>query len=235
MRPGALASITVTVMSTNVDSDRVDGYSNCMHPWTLDELTRRVDDVLARDQVRQDNGQVAQAPNARTVRWYQSTGLLRRPDQRGRVAFYGVAHLAELVAIKRLQANGLSLADVQSHLQGLDDDGVFALAALPADAIVNVDIAHDVSADFWGTAVEDAVVIEPAPTVTVTPATSTVSTATRVGVEHDGFTLLLPAGSAASPDVVAALLRDLVARLVDGSPSMSTSVVVDDATAKESE
>ena len=228
--------MTVTVSGAIVDSDRVDVYSNGMHPWTLDELTRRVDAVLARDQVRQDNGQVAQAPNARAVRWYQSTGLLRRPDQRGRVAFYGAAHLAELVAIKRLQANGLSLADVQSHLQGLDDEALYALAALPADAFIDVDVERDVAADFWGAAVEDAAI------VTVTPpsiaALPTTTATTRVAVEHAGFTLLLPAGSAASPDVVAAVLRDLVSRLATDSsslPAASTRVVVDDATAKEPE
>ena len=113
-----------------------------MEPWTLDELTRRVDDVLRRDHVRQDNGQVAQAPNARTVRWYQSTGLLRRPDQRGRVAYYGPAHLAELVAIKRLQAEGLSLADVEGRLRGLDDATLFELAALPADSQKLITTTH---------------------------------------------------------------------------------------------
>ena len=204
-----------------------------MHTWTLDELTRRVDAVLAGDQVRQDNGQVAQAPNARAVRWYQSTGLLRRPDQRGRVAFYGAAHLAELVCIKRLQATGLSLAEVQAQLQGKDDTALYALAALPAEAVVDVDVdvnfKGDVCADFWGSAVEDA-------TVTVTAPTST---ATRIAVDHAGFTLLLPAGSAVSPDVVAALLRDLVrdlaaTHLADDSPLTSTSVA-DDASAKEPE
>lgn len=231
--------ITVTVSAANVDSDGIDAYSNSMHPWTLDELTRRVDAVLAGDKVRQDNGQVAQAPNARAVRWYQSTGLLRRPDQRGRVAFYGAAHLAELVAIKRLQASGLSLAEVQSRLQGLDDDALYAVAALPDDAFVDVDVERDVAADFWGTAVEDAAIVTVTPPSITASSTTTATTATtRVAIEHDGFTLLLPTGSAASPDVVAALLRDLVSRLATDSSSLlaaSTSVVVDDANAKEPE
>lgn len=113
-------------------------------PWTLTELTAQVDAVLRAEAIRQENGQVAEAPNGRTVRWYQSIGLLSRPEQRGRTAYYGAVHLAELVAIKRLQSRGLSLADVQTRLQGLGDDDLFSIAALPPLAVVPPAIEPDV-------------------------------------------------------------------------------------------
>jgi hypothetical protein len=52
---------------------------------------------------------------------------------RGRTAFYGRSHLAQLVAIKRLQADGLTVAAVQERLLGADGSAVEEIALLPAD------------------------------------------------------------------------------------------------------
>jgi DNA-binding transcriptional MerR regulator len=126
----------------------INDYSNSMSaPWTLTELTAQVDAVLRAEAIRQENGQVAEAPNGRTVRWYQSIGLLSRPEQRGRTAYYGAVHLAELVAIKRLQSRGLSLVDVQTRLQGLGDDDLFSIAALPPLAVVPPAVEPDAPAE----------------------------------------------------------------------------------------
>ena len=44
-------------------------------------------------------------PDARTIRYYATLGLIDRPEAfRGRTALYGARHLSQLVAIKRLQA-----------------------------------------------------------------------------------------------------------------------------------
>jgi hypothetical protein len=45
---------------------------------------------------------------------------------------YGRRHLEQVVAIKRLQARGLPLADIQQKLPALTDAELAALAALPA-------------------------------------------------------------------------------------------------------
>ncbi|OGQ24973.1 MAG: hypothetical protein A2138_02745 [Deltaproteobacteria bacterium RBG_16_71_12] len=102
-------------------------------PWTLDELSARVTAALASVPVGQANGQVTEVPNARTIRYYATIGLLERPYTAGRSVRYGRRHLLQLVAIKRLQARGLPLADVQRELHGLDDSELEALAALPPD------------------------------------------------------------------------------------------------------
>jgi hypothetical protein len=52
---------------------------------------------------------------------------------RGRKAFYGRRHLVQLVAVKRLQSRGMSLAEVQQALAGIDDRALAELASLPAD------------------------------------------------------------------------------------------------------
>jgi DNA-binding transcriptional MerR regulator len=68
------------------------------------------------------NGQVRAVPDDRTVRYYAAKGLLDRPAaMRGRTALYGPRHLAQIVAIKRMQSAGHSLADIEQMWSELDD------------------------------------------------------------------------------------------------------------------
>jgi DNA-binding transcriptional MerR regulator len=101
--------------------------------WTLDELCARVALSLSVGYEGQASGRVREVPDRRTVRYYTTLGLLDRPALRGRTALYGPRHLAQLVAIKRLQARGLSLAEAQARLLGLTDRKLAELARLPAD------------------------------------------------------------------------------------------------------
>jgi DNA-binding transcriptional MerR regulator len=100
--------------------------------WTLDELCERVEAVLADEGPGTVNGRVREVPDRRTVRYYTTLGLIDRPAElRGRTAYYGRKHLLQLVAIKRLQARGLALADVQQRLLGLGENELAPLAQLP--------------------------------------------------------------------------------------------------------
>jgi DNA-binding transcriptional MerR regulator len=102
-------------------------------PWTLEELSARVKDAVeAAGLEHQKNGQVSEVPNARTIRYYATIGVLDRPRLFGRTAMYGQRHLEQIVAIKRLQAEGLPLTEVQKRLLALDDDGLKKLASVPA-------------------------------------------------------------------------------------------------------
>jgi len=79
------------------------------------------------------NGRVRDVPNERLIRWYGTVGLVDPPlSRRGRVARYGQRHLLQLVAIKRRQAEGESLAEIQAELTGLTDEGLAAIAGVPA-------------------------------------------------------------------------------------------------------
>ncbi|HTV69008.1 MAG TPA: MerR family transcriptional regulator [Rhizobiaceae bacterium] len=81
----------------------------------------------------QANGQVREVPDIRTIRYYTTLGLIDRPAQmRGRTALYGKRHLLQLVAIKRLQAKGLLLKEIQKQLVGQTDTVLRRLAQLPA-------------------------------------------------------------------------------------------------------
>ncbi len=90
--------------------------------WTLPEL---VGEVAARIAAlpAQANGQVRGVPDDRTIRYYGTIGLLDRPvAMRGRTAVYGRRHLAQVVAIKRLQSAGKSLAEIQTLWATLTDE-----------------------------------------------------------------------------------------------------------------
>ena len=100
--------------------------------WTLDELAGRVAEALAVGDVRAPNGRVTEVPDGRVIRWYATIGLVDRPSaMRGRTALYGPRHLLQLVAIKRLQAQGRSLAEIQADLAGATELTLRRLAALP--------------------------------------------------------------------------------------------------------
>jgi hypothetical protein len=100
--------------------------------WTIDELGAQVALALSVDYEGPDNGRVREIPDRRTIRYYTTLGLIDRPaEMRGRMALYGRRHLLQIVAIKRLQAHGLSLAEIQVRLVGLGDRALGRVARLP--------------------------------------------------------------------------------------------------------
>jgi hypothetical protein len=200
--------------------------------WTLDDLGARVALALASDYRGQSNGRVSDVPDRRTIRYYTTLGLIDRPAaHRGRTALYGLRHLMQLVAIKRLQANGLSLAEVQSRLVGLTDAGLRQVAKIPAgsdgvgptaaDSPVSVDGRDERRGAFWCAAPAAVVAPETPRPIPVTltgvplgPGTTLLLECARAPDEHDLAGLRL----AAAP-----LLKFLHARrLVGGGGATST-------------
>jgi DNA-binding transcriptional MerR regulator len=90
--------------------------------YSIDELARRADVPV------------------RTIREYQTIGLLPAPQRRGRVGIYGDTHLARLALIDRLQRRGYSLAGIRDLLgawrNGADLGEILGLAP---DQLVHVD------------------------------------------------------------------------------------------------
>lgn len=104
--------------------------------WTLPELVAEVAARIAALPAPK-NGQVRAVPDERTVRYYVTLGLLDRPSaMRGRTALYGPRHVAQVVAIKRLQAMGRSLSEIQELWPTLDDPTLARMSgvALPSAA-----------------------------------------------------------------------------------------------------
>ena len=68
----------------------------------------------------------------RTIRWYQSEGLLPSPRREGRTARYDAGHVQRLEAIRDLQAHGLTLVAVRRLLERAPDTAANALAFVQA-------------------------------------------------------------------------------------------------------
>jgi len=85
---------------------------------------------------------------ARTIRFYISRGLLPGPLSAGRGAVYSDEHMERLEAIRKLQAKGLTLAEVGRALGGDK-----AREALPApSAWWQYSVAEDVTVSVRGDA-----------------------------------------------------------------------------------
>ncbi|RKT55294.1 MerR family transcriptional regulator [Saccharothrix australiensis] len=99
--------------------------------WTIEQLPERVAALLAGNYDGQRSGRVRELPNGRAIRWYTTIGLVDRPTaSRGRTALYGRRQLLQIVAVKRLQAAGHSLAEVQALLVGASDARLAELAGV---------------------------------------------------------------------------------------------------------
>jgi DNA-binding transcriptional MerR regulator len=85
--------------------------------FSLDELSDAAARLLRQQGTRVDDGRVAGAPDARAIRFYQTLGVLDKPLRYdGRRAVYGYRHLLQILAVKRLQAEGYPLGVIQASL-----------------------------------------------------------------------------------------------------------------------
>lgn len=113
--------------------------------WTLQDLVSEVATRIAALPAPR-NGQVRAIPDDRTVRYYATIGLLDRPSaMRGRTALYGKKHVAQVVAIKRLQAMGRSLSEIQTLWPTLDDRTLARMSGVELPAVGK----PPVRAEFW--------------------------------------------------------------------------------------
>ena len=90
-----------------------------------------VAEALAEGYEGAPSGRVRDVPDERTIRYYTTLGLIDRASlMRGRTAYYDRRHLLQLVAIKKLQAQGQSLAEVQEAIVGQPLAALARLAGL---------------------------------------------------------------------------------------------------------
>jgi DNA-binding transcriptional MerR regulator len=121
----------------------------------MDELVERVREALAAEYSGADDGRIRDVPDRRAIRWYTTIGLVDRPlGMRGRTALYGPRHLQQLVAIKRRQAAGRSLSQIQGELNWVSDEALAELSRVPerlleADGPAPEGAAVDRHMRFW--------------------------------------------------------------------------------------
>jgi DNA-binding transcriptional MerR regulator len=200
--------------------------ANTPLPWTIHQLVERVEEALSGDYQGAANGRVRDVPDLRTTRYYTTLGLLDRPiEMRGRTALYGPRHLLQLVAIKKLQARGLSLAQVQERLAGATDA---TLRELGGEAIASGEsppasapAIHDGTRRFWKSRpasvsphVEDSSPGECAHGSGARWAVANPESQVLQAISlADHVTLLLPSNGAIAPEQVAAI-REAAAPLI---------------------
>src|SRR6185312_10490107 len=117
-------------------------------------LVERVREALEAEYPGAPNGRVRDVPDRRAIRWYSTIGLVDRPlGMRGRTALYGPRHLQQLVAIKRRQAEGLTLAQIQTELTGISPTSLMEIAHVPPGLMVTIDEnalgQHSQRSRFW--------------------------------------------------------------------------------------
>jgi DNA-binding transcriptional MerR regulator len=85
---------------------------------------------------------VARLPS-RTIRFYQSRGALMPPEIRGRVAYYGAAHVERLKLIAQLQDRGLRIDAIRDLLASIDRGEVDLAEWLGVEQQVQAPWAND--------------------------------------------------------------------------------------------
>ena len=199
-----------------------------MAMWTLDELVERVREALTAEYPGAPNGRVRELPDRRAIRWYTTIGLVDKPiGMRGRTALYGPRHLEQLVAIKRRQAEGRTLSQIQGEFTFLSPGALTEVARVPGHLLANDGnhvVDEPVRSRFWAappSAVASAEPAEPAGRFH-----GDVTTRSLTGVVLGGGVVLLVPREVSDRDradiaAAAAPLLDLLTTrgLTDGSPS----------------
>src|SRR6266511_973198 len=133
----------------------------------------------------------------RSGTYYTTLGLLDRPaEMRGRTAYYGPRHLLQLLAIKRLQAAGRTLTEIQQTLLGLSEGELRRLAGQQEEPTTRRQRTKTTreSEAFWRT--------PPAPVAANEASEATVLQAVRLGL---GLVLTIEARRTLSEDDLTAL------------------------------
>ena len=99
-------------------------------PMTDDAFT--IDELSAASQVP-----------SRTIRFYQSKGVLPAPEIKGRVAYYGAPHLERLRLIAKLQDRGLRIDAIRALLGRIDKGELDVGEWLGLDAELKASWAND--------------------------------------------------------------------------------------------
>ena len=97
--------------------------------FTLDMLSGKMREFLEEYDLldAQHDGRVSEVPDARTIRYYTTIGLLDRPLMEARQAWYKRRHVLQILSIKALQSRHIPLAEIQSALYGKTDQELDSL------------------------------------------------------------------------------------------------------------
>lgn len=94
--------------------------SNKNNNFSIEELSEEVEKLLKKNGLinNQSDRRINAIPDPRTIRYYTTLGLLEPPETINRQAKYNSNHVIQLAVIKALQAESLTLAEIQSRTYG---------------------------------------------------------------------------------------------------------------------
>lgn len=178
----------------------------------LEGLIEAVNRQIGRAGLTADDDRVSEQLDVRTVRYYQTLGLLRKPVRYdGRQAVYDYQHLLQLLTIKVLQTQGLSLSQIQGWLpaQSMEslEAGLMKHLAQPTPERV---LGEFHASPRPPVAIREARTRAPAPEAPPRPSQPPTSTELRAYRLVPGVELLLDPGEVVDPDDLARRLKILL-------------------------
>lgn len=99
-------------------------------------------DAPSQEYTIDDLAAVSRVPS-RTIRFYQSKGLLESPTMKGRVAYYDQRHLDRLALIAQLQDRGLRIEAIRELVKRIDEGDVDVGEWLGLEAQLKAPWAND--------------------------------------------------------------------------------------------
>ena len=180
--------------------------------FSLDRLVEAVNRQIGRAGLASDDERVSEQLDVRTVRYYQTLGVVSKPSRYdGRQAVYGYQHLLQLLTIKVLQTQGLSLAQIQGWLPAQTveslEAGLARQLARPTPDRVLREFSRPVPSSI---SVRQARVLAPAPEMPYQPPQTPESTERRAYRLAPGVELLLDPAEVADPNGLARRLKILL-------------------------
>ncbi|MBW1701305.1 MAG: MerR family transcriptional regulator [Deltaproteobacteria bacterium] len=100
--------------------------------FSIDELVEHAAQMIQLFVPKQERYKVTDYPDVRTVRFYTTRGLMDKPHRySGQQAVYRVKHLIQLIVIKYLQSQYLSIKKVAEMINGLSQEELLIIIDLP--------------------------------------------------------------------------------------------------------
>lgn len=181
---------------------------------TVDELAHRANVILSMAGLALADGRTASRIDTRTVRFYQTIGLIPKPHYEGRRALYATTHLLRLIAAKQLQAEGYSLAQIQGSLPARPDaqllKAIVRTASEPMSHLRPAIVAE--RSRLAPRAREESAAHPPELAAARAAASLLPTTELRAFTLAKGVTLLVDPASSQDPAALAASLANAIAR-----------------------
>jgi DNA-binding transcriptional MerR regulator len=99
------------------------------------DLADEAASILTESGPSQDRGTVSEVPDERTVRYYQSEGLLSPAEEkRGTASVFGYRHLLQLLVVKKLQSEHLPIRKIRELVQSRKESELERLLGIESDA-----------------------------------------------------------------------------------------------------